>query len=184
MTALAKRKDEDLVLAAQNDCQDSFSELIKRHRPKLYSLCFKITRSTCEAEEALGDAELLLYQKIKQFKRESKYTTWAYRVTANSALERLRGLKRKKFGLSLVDNFPDPAPYTLPELRKEQAACLRNAIAALDEQEKFLFMSRYGQRVDYEIVAATLGITVPAAKSRTWRMTDKLRYLLRDWKDN
>ena len=172
-----------MVAAAQRGCDASFTELISRHRCKMYSLCFKITRCEEDAEEALAEAELLLFKYISKFKRESKYTSWCYRVTANCALQRLKQRKRSKARLELVRDLPAPDPIEIPEMRLAQQAALRKAVAKLTDEQKFLFVARHRDNIPFEILGTLMNLPVNNVKTRCYRMNQRLRRLLKPWKN-
>ena len=82
--------DESLVSRAQSDDDRAFGELIERYETKVYSLALKMLRNPEDAEDVLQDTFLRAYRGIKSFQGHSTFSTWVYRITANSALMKLR----------------------------------------------------------------------------------------------
>ena len=78
--------DEQLVRKSQNDDERAFGELVSRYESKVYSLALKMLRNPEDAEDVLQDTFLRAYRGIKSFKGNSTFSTWVYRITANSAL--------------------------------------------------------------------------------------------------
>ena len=82
--------DEDLALAAANGDGQAFTSLINRQYDRLYRLCFRLTGSQHEAEDLTQDICAALPAKLASYKRQSKVTTWLYRVAVNASHDRRR----------------------------------------------------------------------------------------------
>ena len=95
-------KDDQLVRESQAGDTRAFDELVTRYQDKVYRLAFKILRHEEDAAEALQDAFLSAFRGIKNFKAESTFSTWLYRVATNAALMRYR--RRGRRTLRKVDN--------------------------------------------------------------------------------
>src|SRR5689334_11655051 len=68
----------------------AFDELVRRYRDRVFRLSTKILRHEDDAAEALQDAFLSAYRGLPKFKRESRFSTWLYRIATNAALMKLR----------------------------------------------------------------------------------------------
>ena len=82
--------DEDMALAAQNGDGQAFASLIARQYYRLFRLCFRLTGSKHEAEDLTQDICAALPAKLSSYRRQSKVTTWLYRVAVNAAHDRRR----------------------------------------------------------------------------------------------
>src|SRR5205809_6643883 len=82
--------DEGLVRLAQQGDTRAFDELVRRYRDKVYRLSYKILRHEDDASEALQDAFLSAYRGLKNFKAESTFSTWLYRIATNASLMKYR----------------------------------------------------------------------------------------------
>src|SRR5213596_4176326 len=109
-------QDEDLVRIAQGGDTRAFDELIVRYRDKVYRLAYKILRHEEDAAETLQDAFLSAFRGIKNFKVESTFSTWLYRIATNAALMKYR--KRRDGHVSLEQsqsNDEDAEALQLPD---------------------------------------------------------------------
>src|SRR5918911_1879562 len=86
--------DVELVRLAQNGDGAAFAELVARHQRQLYRLALRMTGSEADAQEVLQEAFLNAYQKLPNFRGEAQFSSWLYRIAANSALMRLRRKRR------------------------------------------------------------------------------------------
>src|SRR5512134_3653947 len=87
---LTERADAELVELAGAGENRAFDELVRRYRDRVYRLCMKILRHEDDAAEALQDAFLSAYRGLAKFKRESRFSTWLYRIATNASLMKLR----------------------------------------------------------------------------------------------
>src|SRR5205823_8129546 len=82
--------DLDLVKSAQEGNADAFAMLFHNHRPRVYSLCLRMTNNTAEAEDLTQDAFLQVFRKLSTFRGDSALSTWLYRVAVNTVLMHFR----------------------------------------------------------------------------------------------
>lgn len=82
--------DEDLALAAAGGDAAGFALLLERHYDRFFALAFRLTGNRAEAEDLTQDICAALPDKIRQFRAQARFTTWAYRVIVNAAHDRRR----------------------------------------------------------------------------------------------
>jgi RNA polymerase sigma-70 factor (ECF subfamily) len=82
--------DEDLAAAAANGDRVAFATLLERHYDRLFAFCFRITGIRAEAEDLTQDICAALPAKLVTYRRQSRLTTWLYRVAVNAAHDRRR----------------------------------------------------------------------------------------------
>src|SRR5271167_578283 len=91
---LAKRTaasdDLDLVHASKNGNVAAFEQLVKRYDRKLLRIAQSVTHNTEDAQDAVQDAFLKVFQNLGQFREESQFSTWLFRITVNQSLMKLR----------------------------------------------------------------------------------------------
>src|SRR5687767_14928703 len=73
----------DKVLAGE---QQVYAELVNKHKRYAFTIAFKILQTRPEAEEAAQDAFIKAYHHLATFNRESKFSTWLYRIVFNTAI--------------------------------------------------------------------------------------------------
>lgn len=174
--------DEELVHRAQQDDERAFGELVTRYESKVYSLAMKMLRNPEDAEDVLQDTFLRAYRGIKSFKGNSTFSTWVYRITANSALMRLR--KKQLPQVSIEDADERDAPISIADwapgpveqlLNQEMQKVMDEAIDALPAEFRQVFILRDVEEMSNAEVAEILDLTVAAVKSRLHRARLKVR---------
>jgi RNA polymerase sigma-70 factor (ECF subfamily) len=177
--------DATLVQRTQAGDTRAFDELVRRYRDKVYRLGFKILRHEDDAAEALQDAFLSAYRGLKNFKAESTFSTWLYRITTNAALMKYR--KRREGHISLEQSQSrddDAQPMELADWSaipdeeledRETWEVLMEAVDRLPEDLRVVFYRRDWLEESNADVADSLGLTVAAVKSRLHRARMQLR---------
>jgi RNA polymerase sigma-70 factor (ECF subfamily) len=181
--------DAELVKRAQAGDTRGFDELVRRYQDRVYRLCFKILRHEDDAAEALQDAFLSAYRGLPNFKAESTFSTWLYRIATNASLMKYR--KRRDGHVSLEQSQSsneDSETMQIPDWSQQPPEDLLNAetrefmaegIQRLPEELRTVFVLRDVQDMSNAEVAEVLGLSVAAVKSRLHRA----RRSLRDWLD-
>jgi RNA polymerase sigma-70 factor (ECF subfamily) len=177
--------DDELVRAAQDGENRAFDELVRRYQDKVYRLCYKILRHEDDAAEALQDAFLSAYRGLGNFKAESTFSTWLYRIATNASLMKYR--KRRDGHVSLDQSqsaSEDAEPLQLadwaaqpPEdlLTAETRQVMAEGIERLPEELRTVFVLRDIEELSNAEVAEILDLSVAAVKSRLHRGRIQLR---------
>jgi RNA polymerase sigma-70 factor (ECF subfamily) len=167
--------DAELVKLAQAGDNRAFDELVRRYENKVYRLAFKILRHEDDAGEALQDAFLSAYRGLKNFKADSTFSTWLYRVATNAALMKYR--KRRDGHVSLEQSQSHDWS-ALPDdelLTGELDDILSEGLDRLPDELREVFVMRDIEGLSNSDVAERLRLTVPAVKSRLHRARLQLR---------
>jgi RNA polymerase sigma-70 factor, ECF subfamily len=82
--------DLDLVSRAQQGDADAFASLFHKYRPKMFSVCLRMTNNPAEAEDLTQDIFLRVFRKIATFRKDSALSSWLYRVAVNTVLMHFR----------------------------------------------------------------------------------------------
>jgi RNA polymerase sigma-70 factor (ECF subfamily) len=181
--------ESSLVAQAKAGDQAAFSELVTHYERKIYRLAKNITRNDEDAEDVLQDAFLKAYTHLDNFKGDSKFYTWIVRIAVNEALMRLR--KRKTDRSVPLDEPVELGEETVqreiavwednPEQQysqEEWRRILDDAVDGLKPDFRTVFVLRDIEELSTEETAETLGISVPAVKSRLLRARLALRETL------
>jgi RNA polymerase sigma-70 factor (ECF subfamily) len=185
LAVLRTKNDEELVRAAQAGDNRAFDELVRRYQEKVYRLSYKILRHEDDAAEALQDAFLSAYRGLKNFKVESTFSTWLYRIATNASLMKYR--KRRSNLVSLEQSQsqnPDAEPLQIPDwtqqppeqlLTSETREVMEEGIQRLPEELRLVFVLRDIEGNSNAEVAEILDLSVAAVKSRLHRARIALR---------
>ena len=177
--------DEELVRTAQGGDTRAFDVLVERYQEKVYRLSYKILRHEDDAAEALQDAFLSAFRGLKNFKAESTFSTWLYRIATNAALMKYRkrrdghvSLEQSQSGVEEAEGLQIPDWSTQPVqdlLDAETREVMEDSIQRLPEELRTVFVLRDIEGLSNAEVGEILSLTVAAVKSRLHRARIQLR---------
>jgi len=181
--------DDDLPLvdrALAGDTQ-AFEDLVRRHECRVFRTTVALTGNAEDAEEASQDTFLNVYQHLGEFRRDSRFTTWLYRIATHLALNWLRDQKNERSQQRLdetsecapVREVQDRAPSVEQKLLHQVNVYeVREAVAALpDKQRAAVLMHKYDE-MEYSQIAKVLSCSESAVKSLLFRAYETLRVRL------
>ena len=187
-STVVKEDEPELVAAAKAGDMTAFETLVNRYERKIFRLAQNITQNREDAEDTMQEAFLKAYQHLGDFQGNSRFYTWLVRIAVNQALMKLR--KRRPNQVSLdeeIETGEESMPREVedwgpsPEDRYEQSelgTILNETISDLDPSFRIVFQLRDIEELSTEETAETLGLSVPAVKSRLLRARLKLRQKL------
>ncbi len=186
-------RDEVLVERLRREEPGAADSLVSEYGERVYRLAFRITGNSEDAEEVAQDALWTAARKIGTFKGESAFGSWLYRITANTAYQKLRGRRgRDRAEISwdeLLPHFDGNGHHAEPVedwsgkveepiLRTELRGVLRAAVDALPSDYRTAFLLHDVDGMPNREIARSLGISLPAVKSRVHRSRLFLRQRL------
>jgi RNA polymerase sigma-70 factor (ECF subfamily) len=182
-TKLSERAiDLHLVEGMRNGDVAAFAEIVSRYTQKVHNLAFRISRNEEDTEEIVQDVFITVYNKIDKFEGKAAFSSWLYRITANTAFMKLR--KRKQhLSISFEEAVESGSENYLleaseppfPGSRREIQEALEHALNHLPAEYRAIFVLRDVDGLSNHDVSGILGITVPAVKSRLHRSRLMLR---------
>ena len=185
------RSDLELVEALKRGNSECFEELLKRYSEKVHNLAMRITRNEEDAEEVLQDVFVTVHNKIDKFEGKSAFSSWLYRVTANTAFMKLRKRRQtpsvslEDFGTTIKESWvskrSEDCDVDYISSRHEMRKALEEAIEKLPEEYRAIFLLRDVDGLSSQEVGEILDISVPAVKSRLHRSRVMLRKRLQKY---
>lgn len=182
--------EEELILKAQQGDEDAFAQLLDIHQGKVYGLTLRLTGSPEDAMELTQETFFNAWRGLPSFHRDSKFSTWLYRLATNVTIDFLRKEKRRRnlavSSLSVEDeddqrvlDVPDHrfTPQSEAERRELQEAVHRG-LTRLSEEHRQVLVLRELNGLSYGEIAQTLGIEEGTVKSRISRARLALRKIL------
>jgi RNA polymerase sigma-70 factor, ECF subfamily len=182
---LPRERDEldHLVGAARLGDRPAFDELVRRTYVDTYTLALRLTADEEDARDVVQESYLRAWKGLSSFRGDAQFTTWMYRITANTAYSVVKRRRRHR-AEPLDAMLEDPIelhPDLQPEEAAESSALLDRLAAALEElppKLRVLVVLKDVYGLSHEEIAEELGISVAAAKVRLHRGRRKLRDLL------
>ena len=176
-------RDAALLAALRAETPEAPEMLVDTYGDRVYRLTYRITGSNEDAEEATQDALWTAARKIGSFKGESQFGSWLYRIAANAAYQKLRTRRAKTREIAIDDVLPafdsdglhfEPMDDWSPRVddnaeNGELRAVLEKAIGDLPPDYRTALVMHDVEGIANPDIAETLGISLPAVKSRVHR---------------
>ncbi|AWG25567.1 RNA polymerase sigma factor [Flavobacterium kingsejongi] len=157
--------------------EKSFVSQLQQHQNLIHKICRLYTSDADEHKDLFQEITIQLWKAFPQFRGDSKFTTWAYRVALNTAIT----LFRKKKRTVNTTEFNNTIHYFKQEdynyEEEEQIKLLYSAVHQLNDIEKALVFM-YLEDKDYTEIAETLGISEVNARVKMNRIKGKLKKIL------
>jgi RNA polymerase sigma-70 factor (ECF subfamily) len=172
--------DADVVAQVLGGDRERFSILMRRHNRRLFRVARAIVRDDSEALDVVQEGYVNAYAHLGQFATNSAFSTWLTRIVINAALAHRRVSGRAR---QLASTSPDPdwrsgTAVTSPEddaCRRELTLLLERAIDELPHPYRLTLVLRELEGLSTTEVAASLGITEEAVRTRLHRTRELLR---------
>ncbi len=181
---MSEQTDAELLAAHCDGDPHAFTEIVRRHRDRLWAVALRTTGNPEEASDALQDALISAYRRADSFRGDSAVTTWLHRIVVNASLDRLRRRSVRTW-VPLPDEAAGESSATLiddarladPRAAVESSETVREVRAALDtlppdQRAAIVLVDLEGWSV--EEAARVLECPVGTVKSRCFRGRAKL----------
>jgi len=183
--------DQELVERLKKGEDSAFKTIVESYQDMVYNTALGIVQNSEDAEDVAQEVFVQVYESIHQFKGDSKFSTWLYRIATSKALDHLRRKKRKKrfaflqslFGANEeeVIHTPDFHHPGVSIENKEKAAVLFRAINKLPDNQKTAFTLHKIEGLSYQEVAEIMDTSLSSVESLMHRAKSNLRKMLEDY---
>lgn len=149
----------------------NFEEIFHTHKDKVFSLCFRYLQQEQEAEDAVQDIFVKVYEKQSSFREEAQMGTWIYRISVNHCLDILKSKKRKKQLMQLVSFLPFVAEIkstgneTHKMENKHAEQLLHQQLLRLPENQLTVLVLNKLEGIPIEKVAGIMNLSYKAVES-------------------
>ena len=186
----ARLSDPELAeLCAARD-RGALTHVISANNQRLFRAAWSILKSRPDAEEAVQAAYLSAFTNIGSFEGRSSLSTWLTRIVVNEALGRRRAEQRRRRyleqeGVAVMDDYRDAlmrgSDAEMPDVaaaREQVRRLLEQAVAALPDPFRAVFVLREIEGMSSEETAESLGLPVATVKTRLFRSRRRLQEML------
>ena len=159
------------ITQAQQGSQQAFHHLYESYHRRIYALCWRMMADKDSAEDVCQEVFVQLWQKINNFRGESKFSTWLHSVATNIVLGHIRKNKtwiQRIF--SIEEQVVDDISVEMPELSN-----LDKKIQLLPERARLVFILFAIEGYRHEEIAGMLGMAVGSSKAQYHRAKGLLR---------
>ena len=161
-----------------------FADLVDTYKNLVFSLALRMLKQTEEAEEVSQDTCIKVFKGIDKFKSDSKLSTWIYRITYNSCLDRLKS-KRREFMTVEIDEhnankIGDVGNAFEVLAQKEREEAIRECLAKLPPDDAALLTLFYFEEKKLQEIEKITDLSVNTIKVRLFRARKRLAGIMQD----
>jgi RNA polymerase sigma-70 factor, ECF subfamily len=183
-TKYSGQLDEDLVLRVQQGDKSAFDLLVIKYQHKIIQLVNRYVKDPSEAQDVAQEAFIKAYRALGNFRGDSAFYTWLYRIAINTAKNYLVSRSRRSSDYQVdiqdaeaLENAPQLQGMETPErllLNQEIIDTIKTAIDKLPEEMRTAIMLREFEGMSYEEIAEAMDCPVGTVRSRIFRAREAI----------
>ena len=178
--------EAQLISRCQQGDQEALREIFNQYHQKLYRIAYGVVRHREEALDIVQEVFIKLFRSIHQFKGKSRFYTYLYRMTMNTAIDHTRKMKKvpplsmdEEEGFQLSDDA-DKRPDRILD-HKELEARVKWSMDQLSPDQKAALIFREVEELSYQEIAEATGCSIGTVMSRLHYGRKKVQELLKDY---
>lgn len=182
--------DADLVARVQRGDKRAFDLLVLKYQRKIMRLLSRMVREPSEVEDVAQEAFIKAYRALPQFRGDSAFYTWLYRIAINTARNWQAANHRRPMGSSIVetednetfdqiDNLTDISTPESLMASRQVIDTVNAAIDTLPEDLRTAIVLREIEGMTYEDIAQTMNCPIGTVRSRIFRAREAIAAQLR-----
>lgn len=180
--------DQVYINKILNGDSAAFAVLVERYKDLVYTLAIRMMKNKEEAEEVAQDAFVKAYTSLNKFKGASKFSTWIYRVTYNTCLDRIKKNKRTQRTVT-IDEYTEHQVKTIDNAldkieSKERQEAIQQCIELLPAEDSFLLTLYYFEELSLDEISKIVNLKPNNVKVKLFRSRKKLATILKEQLDN
>ncbi|RPI75982.1 MAG: sigma-70 family RNA polymerase sigma factor [Ignavibacteriales bacterium] len=159
--------------------ESTFKTLVHRHKEKVRNIVYLTINRTEAVDDITQEVFITVYRNLKNFRFESQFTTWLYRITVNKCKDHLRKMKIRSIFIPVKEN-EEPGYNHIPD-NSDVAEIVRESIYKLPEKLRTPLLLKDIEGFSYQEIADTVQCEIGTVKSRIFRAREALRNLLKPY---
>jgi len=183
-TRTSEQVDKELVLRVQQGDKSAYDLLVIKYQHKIIQLVNRYVKDPSEAQDVAQETFIKAYRALGNFRGDSAFYTWLYRIAINTAKNYLVARTRRGFDSQVdvqdaeqIENAPQLQGMDTPErllLNEEIVEVIKTAIEKLPEEMRIAIMLREFEGMSYEEIALAMDCPVGTVRSRIFRAREAI----------
>jgi len=175
--------DRDLVATAVSGIDGSFEELVRRYQRPIAAYVYRMVGNYESALDLTQEIFIKVYNSLRRYRAEFKFSTWIYKIAHNAAVDHLRRNSTREQSLVAgtegeTFDLPIESARLTPEQeseRRERRTEIESVIRALPANYRELIILRHSQDLSYEEIVEVTGLPLGTVKNRLFRAREMMR---------
>ena len=179
-------KEEAILqaLASGEDRERAFTELVKTYSERVYWCVRHIVGGHSDADDIVQNTFVKVWTRLDDFRGDSQFSTWLYRIAVNEALDHVRREKRRKDANGDIESgeaarcsstLMDDTYFDADEAER----LLREAVDRLPEAQRAVFVLKYFENMQYKDISQILNTSVGGLKANYHYAVEKIEHYVK-----
>jgi RNA polymerase sigma factor (sigma-70 family) len=187
--SLNAESEDALIQQALGGDQKAYQLLFDAHKQAIFHIIVKIVRNDEEAQDLVQETFIKAFGSLKSYNPTYRFTTWLYKIAANSSIDYIRKRKLQTYSLDQPLNTKDgQVTVEVPDMSyhperdlsaKQQHISISEAIKSLPDKYREVIIKRHQEDKSYEEIAESLHVPVGTVKARIFRARELLKKKLK-----
>lgn len=161
--------------------QSTFNVLLSRHKEKVRNIVYVTLGSSDTVDDITQEVFITVYRNLGNFRFESQFTTWLYRITVNKCKDFLRKKKIRNVIQPLKDT--DDVGYLPDHGNQDIPGIVQKAISRLPDKLRIPLLLKDIEGLSYQEIAETVNCEIGTVKSRIFRAREGLKNILEPYRE-
>ncbi|MCP2518896.1 sigma-70 family RNA polymerase sigma factor [Candidatus Aminicenantes bacterium AC-708-M15] len=171
--------EDELIQKAKKGEVEAFGQLVKKYQRRIYNLIYQMTFNHEDADDLSQETFLKAYKSLGDFKRESSFYTWIYRIAVNLVINHIKKRKREKMDLNFEIQYNN-SPQRILE-NKEFNIKLKETISMLPASQRVTLNLVINHGLSHKEVAKIQGCSEGTVSWRIFRARKFLKEKLKPY---
>ena len=162
--------DATLIAACKQGDREAFRLLFEKYKDRVYSLALHFSGNESVAQDVAQKIFLKLYTSIGQFRGDSHFTTWLYRMVFNACTDEQRKTRRlvpfEGGAVTAAERKAERRPQEQAQFKRQISDAVRGALQELKPELRQPLVLRYVEGLSYQEIAAAMGCSSGTVASR------------------
>ncbi|MZP28128.1 sigma-70 family RNA polymerase sigma factor [Heliobacterium undosum] len=184
---MEEKWNDALIDRCRNGDREALGILLEGLQKPIYNLCYRLLNHREDARDAAQEVLIRICRSLSQFRGQSRFSTWAYRLATNHCIDRMRrnkptalSLEQDPAGIRAAESTGPPDPAASAVIVRERAERVREAVASLPEHYRVVIALYHLDELSYSEIADVLNVPKKTVETRLYRAKSLLRESLRD----
>lgn len=170
--------DQQLIDKALDGSERAWVKLVRRYEKKVYNYCLRLSGSNSEAMDLMQEVFLAVYRNLPNFRGQSKFLTWLFRIASNKSTDWLRSRHRIPTHQASEYEPEHGSTQQSPMHHVQQAqsnSSIMQSLSQLTDEQRQVVELKFFQHFTFDEIAMQTGISSNTAKTRLYAALKKLK---------
>jgi RNA polymerase sigma-70 factor (ECF subfamily) len=175
--------EQELIDKAKGADRQAFDELVRQNKDKMFALTYRMTGDRETALDLVQETFLTAYRELTNFRGESSFSSWLYRIASNKTINFLRRKKLLSF-VPLANMGSSEPSYELSDNIDNSAisSAASGAIKALPPNQRLVFNLRFYEEMSFPEIARILNKHESTVKTNYQKAVEKLQKSMKQYR--